>query len=78
MSFLQYSHEWEEEASEFLNEYASTGELDDMTLDELLVRSETVLTDRNVLDHLTEVHQIAKWKGVILQRLSDRSLQVFS
>jgi hypothetical protein len=60
-----------------LKEYANTGELDDMTLDSLLVRSENVLTDKNIMEHLTEVHQIAKWKGVIMQRLGDR-LQVFS
>jgi hypothetical protein len=36
-----------------------------------------VLTDKNIMEHLTEVHQIAKWKGVIMQRLGDR-LQVFS
>lgn len=77
MSFLQYSREWEDEATEFLREYANTGELDDMTLDELLVRSERVLADQSILEHLTEVHQIAKWKGVIQQRLGERSLPIF-
>lgn len=66
------SENWQNEALTFLREYRETGDADDLTLDRLLVASENVVTDKAVLDQLTEVHQIIRWKYVLDQKLSEQ------